>query len=487
MQFERIYSFLILKLEQDLDAALTYHNATHTKEVLQTVQDLARKEGIEGEELMLLNTAALFHDAGFLEGHDNHEERSCKLARELLPQYNYTEDHIETICRLIMVTKLPQQPSTLMENILCDADLAYLGSNFYEQRAGALFAEIKAIGLISDWKEWQRIQLGFLKSHQFYTATAIAGWTPKKEHNLYRLTLQHADVHEHGHSKKSVIAMQDLFLIIVGVFTAGFGLKGFIVPNHFFDGGVMGISLLVHEFYNVHLSLLTIVINLPFIAAGFFVVSRRFAFRTLASVLLLAACLLYVPYPTVTSDKLLISIFGGIFIGLGSGLVMRAGSALDGIEVLALYTWKRTGFTIYEIIMGINIIIFCIAALHLGIETALYSILTYLAATKTIDFVVEGLEAYTGVTIISGNSDLIKSRLVNELGRSITIYKGERGYLPGSYGLSDPCDIIFTVITRLELRKLKNVVSESDPNAFVFANTIKDASGGIIKRRHAQH
>jgi uncharacterized membrane-anchored protein YitT (DUF2179 family) len=280
---------------------------------------------------------------------------------------------------------------------------------------------------------------------------------------------------------------QDVFLIVLGVIIAGFGLKGFIVPNHFFDGGVMGISLLVHEFYDFHLSAITIVLNLPFIAAGYFVVNRRFALRTLASVLLLAACLLYIPYPTITSDKLLISIFGGIFLGLGSGMAMRAGCALDGIEVLAVYTWKRTSFTIYEIILAINIVIFSIAALHFEIETALYSILTYLAATKTIDFVVEGLEAYTGVTIVSSNSEVIKSRLVNELGRSITIYKGERGYLPGSYGVSDPCDIIFTVITRLELRKLKNVVGESDPNAFVFANTIREASGGIIKRRHHEH
>jgi len=270
----------------------------------------------------------------------------------------------------------------------------------------------------------------------------------------------------------------------LGVITAGFGLKGFLVPNHFFDGGVTGISLLVHEFFHFNLSLTTILLNLPFVAAGLFVVSRRFAIRTLVSVLLLAACLLYIPYPTITSDKLLISIFGGIFLGLGSGMAMRAGCALDGIEVLALYTFKRTSFTISEIILAINIIIFAIAAIHFGMETALYSILTYLAATKTIDFVVEGIEAYTGVTIISGNSEVIKSRLVNELGRSITIYKGERGYLPGNYASSSSCDIIFTVITRLELRKLKNVVSDSDPNAFVFANTIREASGGIIKRRH---
>jgi uncharacterized membrane-anchored protein YitT (DUF2179 family) len=186
----------------------------------------------------------------------------------------------------------------------------------------------------------------------------------------------------------------------------------------------------------------------------------------------------------VTSDKLLISIFGGFFIGLGIGLIMRAGCALDGIEVLAVYTFKKTAFTVTEIILAINIAIFGIAAFKLGLETALYSVLTYFTATRTIDFVVEGIEAYTGVTIISGKSELVKYRLVNELGRGITVYKGERGFLPGHFETSAECDIIFTVVTRLELRRLKNLVHETDPKAFVFANTIKEASGGIIKRRH---
>lgn len=200
--------------------------------------------------------------------------------------------------------------------------------------------------------------------------------------------------------------------------------------------------------------------------------------------MLLGLCLLYVPYPTITSDKLLISIFGGFFIGVGIGLTMRAGSALDGVEVLALYTLKRTSFTITEIILSINVLIFCFAATKFGIETALYSVLTYFTASRTIDYVVEGIEAYTGVTIISGQSEVIKHRLVNELGRGITIYKGERGFLPGQYEISEDCDIIFTVVTRLELRRLKNLVYQSDPKAFVFANTIKEASGGIVKKLH---
>ena len=181
--------------------------------------------------------------------------------------------------------------------------------------------------------------------------------------------------------------------------------------------------------------------------------------------------------------SIIVAVFGGAFLGIGIGLVMRAGAALDGIEVLAFYTMKRTSFTITEIILGINIIIFSVAALKFGIETSLYSVLTYFAATKTIDYVVEGIQAYTGMTIISAKSEEIKHQLINNLGRGITVYKGERGFLPGKFDVSADCDIIYTVVTRLEMRKLKNLIYEIDSEAFVFANTIKEASGGIIKSR----
>ena len=181
--------------------------------------------------------------------------------------------------------------------------------------------------------------------------------------------------------------------------------------------------------------------------------------------------------------SIIVAVFGGAFLGIGIGLVMRAGAALDGIEVLALYTLKRTSFTITEIVLGINIIIFSVAALKFGIETSLYSVLTYFAATKTIDYVVEGIQEYTGVTIISAKSEEIKHQLINNLGRGITVYKGERGFLPGKFDVSVDCDIIYTVVTRLEMRKLKNLIYEIDSEAFVFANTIKEASGGIIKSR----
>jgi uncharacterized membrane-anchored protein YitT (DUF2179 family) len=276
--------------------------------------------------------------------------------------------------------------------------------------------------------------------------------------------------------------------MVLGVCSAAFALEIFLQPNKFLDGGVTGIALLFQAIFGVNLSLTIIVLNLPFIIASYYVVSHRFAYKTLFSILLLGAVLLVLKsfhesMPTITKDPILVAVFGGFFLGLGSGLAMRGGCVLDGTEVLALYTFRKTSFTVSEVIFAANIVIFGIAAFKFGIEISMYCLLTYFTASKTIDYVVEGIEEYTGVTIISGSSELIKSRLVNEMGRSITIYKGERGYLPGSFEISADCDIIFTVITRLELRRLKNLVQETDPKAFVIANTIKDASGGILKHR----
>jgi uncharacterized membrane-anchored protein YitT (DUF2179 family)/predicted metal-dependent HD superfamily phosphohydrolase len=482
MLYEHAYHFLVKKLRKELSTNLTYHNVDHTEEVVKAASMLADEEDIAEEDKKILLTAALFHDSGFLEDYDHHEEVSCKLAKTYLPNYGYTPQQIEHICKLIMVTKQGARPTNILECILCDADLYYLGTTLYKKKAGQLFKELKSRGKIKDKNGWPDRQLEFLNSHKYYTETARKLLGAKAKENIQRLTAKKNSLkNEEG---LHIGSIQDLFLIALGVITAGFGVKGFLVPSHFVDGGVTGIALLLHNIYGFNLAAATFIINLPFIFASFFVVSRHFAIKTFLCVTLLAVCLLYFPYPVITSDKLLISIFGGFFLGVGSGLAMRAGCVTDGIEVLALYTWRRTSFTISEIILGLNIIIFGVAAFQLGIEAALYSILTYLAASKTIAYVVEGIEEYTGVTIISGRSEEIKSKLVNELGRSITIYKGERGYLPGKFEVSSDCDIIFTVITRLELRKLKNLVNEIDKNAFVFASTIKEASGGIIKKRN---
>ncbi len=295
---------------------------------------------------------------------------------------------------------------------------------------------------------------------------------------------------EHPKKKKGIefpFLPEDFIMMVIGVVVIGFGLKGFLVPNNFFDGGVTGISLLIHELYHFNLAYVIILANIPLLIVGIYTINLKFAVKSLMCIIALSACLIFINYPIITNDKLLIAIFGGFFLGLGIGLCMRAGCAFDGMEILALYTWKKTSFTITEIIMGINAIIFTIAAFKFGIETSLYSMLTYFTATRTIDYVIEGWEAYTGVTIISSKSEEIKHKLVNEMRRGITVYKGERGFLPDSFSESYDCDIIFTIATRLEVRRLKNVIHSIDPKAFVYVSIIRETSGGIIKRKNIHH
>ena len=479
MQYERACAFLMPKLEKELSAHFTYHNLQHVKEVIQVSQQLAKAEKLSAHQTQILRTAALFHDAGYLRKYDGHEEISCEIAKEYLPQFGYTEKEIGEVNRLIMATRVGHKPADILEAVLCDANFSYLGTDKYFPLAELLFLEMKQVGKLETWEEWQKLQIQFLEMHNYYSPSAIKLFTARKSHNF--LLVKSGIYKASSFRSRVILALQDFFLLTFGVLSAAFGLKGFLVPAHFFDGGVTGIALILHTAFNSNLSLTTFVLNLPFIIVSYFVVSRAFAIKAFIGISLLAICLLFVPEQQITSDKLLISVFGGFFIGVGSGLAMLASAVLDGTEVLALYTLRLTNLTIAETILAINVIIFGAAAMVESVEAALYSILTYLVASRMIDYVVEGVEAFTGVTIISSQSEVLKNRLVSEMGRSITVYKGERGYLPGNAGNGVDCDIIFTVVTRLELRKLKNLIFETDPNAFVFANTIKEASGGLLK------
>jgi len=481
MQVDAAVAFIIEKLKEGLPQYLVYHNVEHTSQVLKHAIELALEEGVSGVDLDILTTAAAYHDAGFLEKYEGHEMVSCTYARQFLPNFCYSEDQINQICEIIMATKIPQSPTNLLAQILCDADLYYIGTDDYGKVTDHLYTEFLKEGLAKDKMDWQRQQIAFVSSHKYFTASANKKLSDKQHKNKIVLEAKTESPHTIKHHESDLM---DILLILAGVVITAFALKGFLVPNQFFDGGMTGISLLIHEIYHFNLAYVIVLVNIPFIIMSAFAVNRGFAIKTFFCIALLGICLLYPNFPMITSDKLLVSIFGGFFLGLGIGLTMRAGCAVDGIEVLALYTLRRSSFTISEIILGLNIIIFSMAAFEFGIQTALYSMLTYFTASKTIDYVIEGIQAYTGVTIISAKSEEVKHELVNGLGRGITIYKGERGFLPGKFDVHDDCDIIFTIITRLELRKLKNMVSEIDPNAFVFANTIKETSGGIIKRRH---
>lgn len=278
---------------------------------------------------------------------------------------------------------------------------------------------------------------------------------------------------------------KDIFLMVLGISSAAFGLESFLLPSKFIDGGVTGISLLITQLTSLPLWIFLIAINLPFILMGKRILSQQFALKAAVSIIGLALCLEAVDFPEITDDKLLVAVFGGFFLGAGIGLSIRGGSVLDGTEIMAIFLSRKMHTTIGDFIIVFNIIIFSVAAYLLSVEQALYSIITYLAASKTLDFVVEGIEEYTGVTIISSHSEEIRLMIINTLGRGVTIYQGKGGY--GKSGSTRKMDIVYTVITRLEVSKLNTEIEKIDPNAFVVTNTVKDTKGGMIKRRPLKH
>lgn len=287
----------------------------------------------------------------------------------------------------------------------------------------------------------------------------------------------------HNHLKNKYLRfLRDFLLIGCGIVSACFGLKSFLMPSEFIDGGVTGISLLISTLTGFKLSYLIIIINIPFVILGFTQIGKAFAVKTAFAIATLAIFLIILPFQPITHDKLLIAFFGGLFLGGGIGLAMRGGCVIDGTEVLALYISKNSMLTVGNIILILNILIFGVAAIFLGMETAMYAILTYLSATNTIDFVVNGLEQYTGVTIISDKSDEIKEYIIETMKRGVTIYKGE-----GGYSERKDIDIIYTVLTKLEMGKLQTEIRNIDPDAFVVQQQIADIKGGVVLKRQSLH
>lgn len=283
----------------------------------------------------------------------------------------------------------------------------------------------------------------------------------------------------------SARTVKDGLLMTLGIFSAAFGLEGFLLTNEFIDGGATGISLLIAQLTGWPLALIILVVNIPFVWLGSIVVNRQFAIKTAIAITGLALVVSLVHFPNVTDDNLLVAVFGGFFLGAGIGLSVRGGSVLDGTEVLAIYVSRKTGLTLGDIIILINIIIFSTAAYFLGMDKALYSMITYLAASRTLDFVIEGIEEYIGVTIVSPHNAEIREMIIQKLRRGVTIYSGKRGF--GKHGETVEVDIVYTVITRLELTRLNTEIARIDPNAFVVMNSVKDTKGGMIKKRPLKH
>lgn len=275
---------------------------------------------------------------------------------------------------------------------------------------------------------------------------------------------------------------RSLIFLIAGVLSAAFGLKGFLLPNHFLDGGITGISLLVSRLTGINVSLFLVLFNLPFIYLGAKQVSRGFALKTGCSIFALAILVFLFKIPPLTTDPLLIAVFGGFFIGAGIGMCIRGGGVIDGTEVLALQISRTSALSVGDFIGLFNIILFATSAVLVSIETALYSMLTYLAASKTVDYLITGIEEYLGVTIISNKADALQQMIIEKLGRGITVYSGLGGY--GNRGLVEHSQkIIFCVVTRLEVQKLITEIEKVDEDAFVIQAPIADTKGGMIKKR----
>ena len=275
----------------------------------------------------------------------------------------------------------------------------------------------------------------------------------------------------------------NMILIVFGVALAVLAMKGFMIPNRFMDGGITGISILLHELFHFNISFLIIAFNILFIYLGYRRIGKTFAVQTAIAVSLLSIGLLFIEFPPITTDRLLIAIFGGILIGTGIGLVIRGGGVIDGAEVIAVFTQRKTGFSNSEIIMLFNTVIFLTAALKFGIETAMYCIITYFTATRATNYVVDGIEEFTAMNIVCTQPNDVKNLLVNDLGKGITVYKGERGYLPGNFEVRFDCEVIVTIITRLEIKQVQDAVLNADPQAFIYVQTIKEAANGVLKAK----
>jgi len=280
----------------------------------------------------------------------------------------------------------------------------------------------------------------------------------------------------------SIFEPKSLLYRLLGIACAIIAFKGFLLPNKFLDGGVTGISILIYKIFDIDISLVLILLNLPFIFLGYKKIGKTFAYSSLISIILLAVGLHFFEIPTITSDKFLIAIFGGIFIGLAIGLVIRSGGVIDGLEVIVEYTNRKSVFSSTEIIMCINTTLFMVAAYKFGLEKAMYSTITFFTAIKTANYIVDGIEEFTKMTIVSKEYEKLKSLIAQDYGKGISIYKGERGYLPDSFDVKADCDVIVTIVTRLEIFHLRNAVLKVDPTAFIFLETINEVNGGVVKQ-----
>lgn len=272
----------------------------------------------------------------------------------------------------------------------------------------------------------------------------------------------------------------EFFQIGVGIVLASIGLKGFLLPNSFLDGGVTGIAILVSRLFDVNVSLILLAVSVPFLVLAWFTLTRRILMKSILSIVVLAVFVHFENFNSITEDKLLIAIFGGLFLGAGIGLTIKNGAVLDGSEILGIFINNRLGISIGKTILMFNVVLFGITAMVLSIEVAMYSILTFLITAKVIDLMIEGFEDFVGLMIISEKVSEVEQELIDKVGAGMTLYKGARGI--GKRGLKSEGDIIHTVINRIDIRRTYNLIDLIDPDAFIIEFDVNHVKGGIIRK-----
>lgn len=274
--------------------------------------------------------------------------------------------------------------------------------------------------------------------------------------------------------------LSEIFQIAIGIFLASIGLKMFLLPNGFLDGGATGIAILLSELFDIDISFILLLVSIPFLILAWFSLSRRIFTKSLISIILLAVIIHFENFASITEDKLLIAIFGGLFLGAGIGLTIRNGAVLDGSEILGIFLNDRLGISIGRVILFFNVILFGATALLLSLEIAMYSILTFIVTAKVIDLMIEGFEDYVGLMIISKNTNSINEGLIRIVGTGTTLYQGAGGF--GKRGTQPKNDIIHTVINRIDIRRTYNLIDAIDKKAFIIEFDVNHIKGGIYTK-----
>ncbi len=274
--------------------------------------------------------------------------------------------------------------------------------------------------------------------------------------------------------------LSEVFQIAIGILLASVGLKMFLLPNGFLDGGATGIAILLSELFNFDISYILLIVSIPFLILAWYSLSRRIFIKSVISIISLAVMIHFENFEAITADKLLIAIFGGLFLGSGIGLTIKNGAVLDGSEILGIFINDRLGISIGKVIMVFNAILFALTSILLSIEVAMYSILTFIITAKVIDLMIEGFEDYVGLMIVSEKTNIIDKELVRVVGTGVTLYQGSGGY--GKRGAQSKKDIIHTVINRIDIRRTYNLIDSIDENAFIIEFDVNNIKGGIYTK-----